>query len=104
MEKVKQYAESGNVCMQSSLGSYYMNKFNYQDAIRWLRLAANNENAQDESYNDNGYPAQVEAWYMLGKCCFEGLGVEKDASQGRRWMKKAANAGLQEATNYLDEH
>ena len=104
LEKVKQYAESGNVCMQSSLGAYYMNKFNHKEALEWLRLAANNGNAQDESYNDNGYPAQVEAWYMLGKCYFEGLGVEKDASQGRRWMKKAANAGLQEATNYLDEH
>jgi hypothetical protein len=103
LERVKKYAESGNVYMQSSLGGYYMNKFNYQDALRWLRMAANNDNAQDESYNDNGYPAQVEAWYMLGKCYFEGLGVEKDASQGRRWMRKAANAGLQEARNYLDE-
>ncbi len=103
-ETVRKYAEMGNVCMQSSLAGYYMNKFNYSDAIKWLRLAANNENVRDESYNDNGFPAQVEAWYALGKCYFEGLGVEKNASIGRMWMKKASNAGLDSATNYLEEN
>lgn len=104
LDTVKKYAEMGNVCMQSSLGAYYMNKFYYSDAINWLQLAANNKNAQDESYNDNGYPAQVEAWFMIGKCYFEGLGTEKDIATGKMWMKKASNAGFQFATNYLEEH
>lgn len=104
LETVLKYAEMGNVYMQSSLAAYYINKFKYSDAITWLRLAANNENAQDESYNEQGFPAQVEAWYMLGKCYCEGLGVNKDSSMGKMWMNKAAKAGLSEASTYLEEH
>lgn len=104
LETVRKYAEKGNVCMQSSLGFYYMNKFNYSDAITWLRTAVDNDNVQDESYNDNGYPAQVEAWFLLGKCYYEGLGVEKDIAIGQTWMKKAAKAGLSSAVTYLEEH
>ncbi len=103
LDFVERYASMGNVCMQNTLGRYYLKKNDLRQAFRWFQAAASNVNARDEVYNGNGIPSQIESWYQLGKCYCEGKGVERDDAEGRRWLQKAVDAGSMSARKYLNQ-
>lgn len=103
LDYVSKYASMGNVCMQNTLGRYYLKKNDLKQAFHWFQTAANNKNAYDDAYNDNGIGPLVESWYQLGKCYSEGKGVERDDAEGRRWLQKAADSGSMSAKKYLNQ-
>ena len=45
----------------------------------------------------------VEAQYKIGEMYNTGLGVEQDRKEARRWLEKAANGGLDKATDVLKD-
>jgi len=58
-------------------------------AAEWMRKAA-----------DQG---MVDAEYLMGVIYAEGLGVEMDKAEARRWLKKAIAKGHDEAAQFLRE-
>ncbi len=59
------------------------------DSVKSYLLAAEQGNA--------------DAQYNLGKCYLEGIGVEKDEAQAKRWLQKAADNGNTNAKALLQE-
>ena len=103
LDLVSKYATMGNVCMQNTLARYLMKKNDLKQAFHWFQAAANNTNAYDDAYNDNGIAPLVESWYQLGKCYCEGKGVERNEAEGLRWLKKASDSGSMSAKKYLNQ-
>jgi TPR repeat protein len=58
-------------------------------AAEWMRKAA-----------DQG---MVDAEYLMGVIYAEGIGVEPDRSEARRWLEKAIAKGHEEAQRFLKE-
>lgn len=59
----------------------------YQEAIEWLRLAA-----------DQGFAL---AQFELGNCFYYGVGVDKNPNEVLKWYRMAAEGGLAIAQSYL---
>ena len=57
----------------------------WREAVRWWKLAAS---ARD------GNP---RAWFYLGTCFDNGMGVRKSVVEAMRWYRRAADAGVPEA-------
>ena len=78
-----QSAKEGNVGAQTALGEMYLRGYgvsiNYQEAVKWFRLAA-----------DQGDPF---AQYNLGLMYQDGTGVNKDYQEARKWFQMAADQG-----------
>jgi TPR repeat protein len=60
---------------------------NLEEAVKWYRKAAEQEN--------------IQAQYYLGLCYANGEGVAKDPTEAVKWYRKAAEQGLAEAQCYL---
>lgn len=90
--KLQKEAEAGNVDAQNNLGWIYSNGHgatqNYQEAMKWFRLAAAQGNAG--------------AQLSLGKMYSSGQGVEQDHVRAQMWLILAAAKGNSEAQQVLD--
>ena len=49
---------------------------------------------------DYGYP---QALYLLGKCHYEGKGVEQNIEVAMELLQQAADKGVEEAAEFLDD-
>ena len=83
--------EQGFAAAQFTLaGMYYMGHAvpqNYQEAIKWFRLAANQDNAV--------------AQYTLGRMYEKGEGVPQDYTEAMKWVRLAAEQGDTTAQGFL---
>jgi TPR repeat protein len=119
-------AEQGNVEAQLRLGLMYHKgwgvRFNNAEAIKWLRLAADQENAQAQVVLSTIYvlavrPDYAEAFKLrlrsaehgyryaqdyLGSMYALGLGVPVDNLQAYFWHDRAAAQGVQSAAEKRD--
>jgi TPR repeat protein len=62
---------------------------NEHHGVMWLKKAAAQGNAEAEN--------------LLGDCYRNGWGVTENAVVARRWYQSAADKGLQEAKEFLEE-
>ena len=86
----KKSAELGYAEAMVGLGEYYLeNLVDYNKAKMWYLKAAELEHPQ--------------AYCALGRIYNEGLGVEVDHTTALKWFEKAADAGVQEAIDFLNE-
>ena len=99
----------------------------YDDAVRYLTVAVNEENDAESAYllakcyfYGNGVEADapesfkyflkaakknhVEAQYVVYTMYYEGLGVKADTTNAVRWLKKAADGGLEDAMISLGDY
>lgn len=93
MKWYRKAANQGHEYAQLDLGLCYTDKrlgsqVNYQEAFRYFKMAA-----------QKGLP---QAQYMLGSCYVYGTGTERNAAEGKRWLKKAADQGNEDAKQLLD--
>lgn len=58
--------------------SYYEEK-NFTEAVKWYKKAAEQ--------------GDIEAQYMLGMCCYDGVGIKKDYVEAVKWYRIAAERG-----------
>ena len=72
-------AENGDVTSQLILADYYMKKQNYTEVIEWYSKAAE----QGDAYGQAG----------LGRCYYEGFGVEKDYAEAVKLFRKSTDQG-----------
>ena len=81
--ELRQKAEQGDAGFQSDLGRLYEFGWgvtkDYEEAVRWYRLAAEQGNA----------PAQYSLWVMY----YNGEGVPQDRAEAVRWLRLAAEQG-----------
>ncbi|TCT16021.1 TPR repeat protein [Natranaerovirga pectinivora] len=71
-----------------SIGSYfYYQAKKYEMAVYWCNIAA-----------DLG---DLDSKYILGRCYFDGTGVEKDFQQAFLYFKDSAESGIVESKKYL---
>ena len=82
-------AEAGNLKAQEALVNLYLD-INLKEALKWTRKAV-----------DNG---SVQAQRALGVFYLDGLGVEKDRQQAKKWLTKACNNNNQGACDLLKEY
>jgi len=90
LAKIKLAAEHGDPQAQNTLGDRYRSSFNYSEAAKWYRLAA-----------ENGI---ADAQYQLGKIYLEGrsasgggVQIRKTPPEGMQWLYKAANQNHSDA-------
>ena len=69
-----------------------------------------------KAYAEQDYPAAVESFkfaaerghtearFQLGKCYYDGMGVEKNEAEGVRWLRAAAEQGDETAKEFLSGH
>lgn len=72
-------AKLGNPIAELKVSDYYFEKNNVSEALRWLKISADHNNAT--------------ACYILGSRYFSGDGVKKDYREFIRWMEKGADLG-----------
>ena len=72
-----------------SKGKTFLDNQEYHDAVECFRIAAQMRNAQ--------------AMYYLGLCYEKGLGVEQDAAEAEKWIRKAAEQGHADALQALQK-
>ena len=72
-----------------SKGKTFLDNQEYHDAVECFRIAAQMRNAQ--------------AMYYLGLCYEKGLGVEQDAAEAEKWIRKAAEQGDADALQALQK-
>ena len=74
-------AERGDSGAQVQLGLAYENgtgvKRNYQEAVKWYRMAAGQDN--------------ITGQRLLGICFYKGRGVKKNYKQAAEWLRKSLN-------------
>jgi tetratricopeptide (TPR) repeat protein len=120
-------AEMGDAEAQFELGSFYHRvPKDYVEAIRWLRLSAEQDNAGGQCllgkchFEGEGVPQTVEeavrlfrlsaeqgyaeAQYQLGKCYSNGQGVSRDKAEALRWFQQAADQGHENARGANWQH
>ena len=78
---------SDNIGGQYDLGWYYMDVGNPTEAVRWWRLAAENQHSHGQDDSDT----QRKAEFNLGVMHAEGQGVTQDYSQALEWFRRAAD-------------
>lgn len=86
-EKALHQGKELNAEILCFIGSYYYNNCNYTEAIKWLKAA--------EFENDI-------AQYLLGRCYYDGNGVNKDHIKAKYYYEKSANNGNTQARFALD--
>lgn len=96
-EEDRRRAEQGDPDAQALLASVYYNgrgvELDYEEALRWARLAAEQGNARGQS--------------MLAAAYFQGRGVERDYDEAARWARLAAEqdeSGAQTILGTLHMH
>ncbi len=96
-EEDRRRAEQGDADAQALLAVVYYNgrgvELNYEEALRWARLAAEQGNARGQS--------------MLAAAYFQGRGVELDYDEAARWARLAAEqdeSGAQTILGTLHMH
>lgn len=67
-EEFRKAAEQGNADAQYKLGLCYHSGQDYVEAVKWYKKAA--------------FQGDVRAIFTVGICYFNGLGVNKDLSEG----------------------
>jgi len=85
IDELKTAAKQGDVLAQVQLGVHYTEAEDYEEAVRWYRLAAEQREASD---------LRACAQNSLGHAYNEGLGVPKDAKDAVKWWRMAAEQGL----------
>ncbi|MDR0867467.1 MAG: SEL1-like repeat protein [Planctomycetota bacterium] len=73
------------------LGNYYAEKHDIYNAIEYWKKAA------------DGYNPDPEAMYRIGLCYLKGVGVPQNKLEARKWLKRAAEAGVDSAKKTLEE-
>lgn len=90
--KLQKEAEAGNADAQNNLGWIYSNGHgatqNYQEAMKWFRMAAAQGNAS--------------AQLSLGKMYSSGQGVAQDHVRAQMWLNLAVSKGNSEAQQVLE--
>ena len=76
-------AMKNNQNAQEFLLNYYLKKDNDEKIFYWSEKLVKNNNAF--------------AQYILGKCYYHGIGVEKNSEEAVKWYKKASDQGIVEA-------
>jgi TPR repeat protein len=89
----RQAAEKGDTFAAGELGiGYYTGNDpyskDYAEAVKWLKVAVTSEK-------------ESIAQRLLGICYFEGLGVEHNLAEGRKWLQQAFANGDKEAGKLL---
>lgn len=82
-------AEAGSLKAQEALIVLYTD-VNFKEAVKWARKAV-----------DNG---SIHGQRALGVFYLEGLGVEKDRQQAKKWLTKACNNNNQGACDLLKKY
>lgn len=82
-----QAAEQGMKDAQRTLGSYYRSQKNYSEAIKYYKMAI--------QQNDG------EAYALMAGMYWDGLGVQLDRDESMRLYKLGAKNGFQPAIDYL---
>ena len=86
-------AEQNNLDAQCSLALYYYYgmgdeaNIDYNKAAKWLLKAAESGDSLSQ--------------YLLGRCYFNGRGVPKNSTEAKKWYRRAANQGNEEAAECL---
>ena len=83
-------AQQGFVPAQYNLASIYLQEGNEAESFRWMKKSA--ESGED-SY----------AQYMLGEFYLNGIGCSQNTPKGLFWLDKAAEQGVEEAIEELNE-
>lgn len=76
-------AEAGSKEAQNDLGCYYFDNQDYQEAFKWFQKSAEQD--------------FITAYFNLGRCYLNGLGVEQDIEQAITNYKIAAEKGMSDA-------
>ena len=124
IEEFEAAANKGDVSAHTALGMYYFQKDDnlafshllaaseagdsvalyYLGGMYYLgRCGVETDKAKAASYylqaalQDNAL-----AQYAIGKCLYEGEGVEQDLKAAKEWMEKSAQNGCEDATSFLD--
>jgi len=124
--KLQKGAAAGNAYDQLNLGAAYDNgigvKRDVDKALQWYQKAAE-QGLAEAQFNlahlmvteeissvaaaewmrkaaDQG---MTDAEYLMGVIYMEGIGLEMDPAEGRRWLKKAAAKGHAEAQKMFKE-
>ena len=91
LEETLRQAEQGDAEAQFSLGVMYANgrsvPQDYQEAMKWFRMAAGQGEAIAQTY--------------LGTMYFAGQGVSQDYQEAESWWRKAAEQGNADAQTFL---
>ena len=123
LNEILKDSENGNSEAQYKLGKYYYNSKDYDNAIRYFKMAIENENAsaeialadcyffgkgieQDkekahEIYEKYAILGIAEAQYNLAYDYFFAICVDKDYKKAVEWYEKSANQGYVKAQNNL---
>lgn len=83
-------ATSGNVDAQYQLGLFYANRIGTEEGAT---LAAS-------SFLAAAQQGHREAMVAIGKCYEQGYGLDASSTEAKRWMKKAASLGSEEAIEW----
>ena len=85
----QKFARMGNLKAQYYLGKLFDDDLEYERAVGWYRIAAEQGHA--------------DAQYKLGDCYYYGDGVENDKEKAVQWYRKAAEQGHAEAQYKLGD-
>ena len=83
-------ARQGFSPAQYNLASLYAEEGNFDEAFKWMKKCA----------ESGEYPY---AQYMLATLLFSGLGCSQDVEEGLYWLEKAAEQGVEEAIEELND-
>ena len=117
------YAEKGIIDAYFRLGASYFSESNYEEALKWFRIAAEADSKIKPVLPDNWFNRLKklvwndydfiklqgniaadrinEAQYNLGLIYMNGYGTEKKYHEAFKWFRKAAEKGLREAQHNL---
>ena len=87
IEKFTPFAQGGSVEAQIALGDLFSKVENHQEALKWYRLAAEQDNPL--------------AQFQLALIITEARGVRRDYGEAAKWYRQAAGHGVAEAQNNL---
>ena len=123
-KKLQRYAEEGEWRAQFEMGLIHANRQNYEEAIRWYQMAADNgssgamRNIGMFYYYGQGRPvdyhvaydwfmsaihcaANTHAMFLVGEMFEKGLYVDKNIQTAISWYQKAKRQGSTEAKKRL---
>lgn len=83
-------AKQGYSPAQYNLSTLYFREENYSEAFKWMKKCAESEE----------YPY---AQYILGDFYLNGIGCSPDIEKGLFWLDKAAEQGVEDAIEELNE-
>jgi len=99
MDSLLRDAKRGKWTAQALLGSMYRSgrgvEQNFTEAVKWYRMAAENENTEIAG------STQAKIYNNLGVLYATGRGVPQDYAESIKWLRKGAEMGLAEAQSGL---